>query len=731
MIRGPGGHLYLCAADGEAWSISSKHVTAGSVKEAKFVDSISASSLSAQGDKVTKVTVTNKTQLAQMAWIASMTEYTDNTHSAGSQIALTRVAGVFKGSIYERQEQGTFPAANGDNLNAPLAKSKEIVEQAKKFAGPYTVKPAVKVEGSTGTVTAIGAKSAAGNWMAGVNYKLEVTGPATLKSNGQTTVEGVTKQQELSEELNITGSGEVRVKLTMENLPTTKPKVAEGNNDLDGDSLIAKGSRAQNFIAVGQKEALSGEATATAESTTFAPKVTTEVQNKVVKKGDGLVDKVTASYDGTWPTIEGTNNPLPLTVTVDVYGPFATPVAPSDDASAFANKKVGTYNVEFTKAGTKQTDGSVKATGEGFYFFHERIVSEQQGQYADQIKAYESKFFQASETSVVQSQISISTKASKEEIGDGKYGVKDTVKVSGLPEDHGDFAGLGEWKADAKTISHKLYFVASGTELKEGVTKDLKALATVETPAKNGDYTIEAKDFPINPDLGDGTYVVVSTFAGDARVAALTTSDADKNEQVTVSSKKSEGRVRTQAFTESGKSLKPGDKIGDTVIVEGDLPEGSYTEVSLYRWELGATPVCDTPIWKSERVEHSNKAGQYKTNLYTTEANREATYGFVETTYDPQGNQISQAECGVASETLEARVAASPENTATSNAGGGNAPGSDGGNAPSANNGGNTSQNSGGLARTGASVTTLAGVALLLVLLGAAGVIAVRHHRKA
>ncbi|WP_197077852.1 VaFE repeat-containing surface-anchored protein [Actinobaculum suis] len=121
----------------------------------------------------------------------------------------------------------------------------------------------------------------------------------------------------------------------------------------------------------------------------------------------------------------------------------------------------------------------------------------------------------------------------------GTYLVDD-LWVSGMPSNHGEFAGGAGFAADEAKIAHEVLFFPQGLDVVEANRdKAEKIGVTVELDAKNGFY----------PSVGDpswlmkkdeagenlpGTYVFVSTFTGDDRVAPLTTSVEDTKEQFTV-----------------------------------------------------------------------------------------------------------------------------------------------------------------------------------------------------
>ena len=255
---------------------------------------------------------------------------------------------------------------------------------------------------------------------------------------------------------------------------------------------------------------------------------------------------------------------------------------------------------------------------------------------------------EATASAVVQWRPQISSQASLE-MGPETAGIRDVITVSGMPEEGGDVPVLEDSQQSA--VDHYLYFIPAGTKHVEGISQQLEPIARVQTPARNGEHTIEPEDFPIDRNLGMGTYQVVSEYPGSEYVAGTRTSDVEPSEQVTPVF----GNVRTRAFSPDGE-LHPGGSVADSVILEGIFPDGAYTAVDLFSWNSGEAPVCDEPLWTAPRIEHGNENGEFETESFVTPEGVEATYGFVERTYDHLGNLISQGECGAESETLTASV---------------------------------------------------------------------------
>ncbi|MFT0848353.1 hypothetical protein VR010_11445 [Actinomycetaceae bacterium L2_0104] len=647
------GLSYTCAADGDALSIASTSISSGDMKPARQLSLLKVSGYTPKGVTPVRGEVSDAGKLGQIAYIAATADeipegIPGEVEAAGREAAIARVAGVYQNSVWDLAARGKLSLANGSALKPAADRSAQIQAAAEKYAGPYRVDISLHLEDDekTGHISGIGLTSHTGNWLDGKQFDLALTGPAEFP-DGEQMYSGKTGRQPLDDiQFVVTGEGKVSATLTVHEVADALPWISEGESDA---------GRAQNLVELGRTTDIDAAASIEVEKT-FAPVISTQVKERVIAQGDPLVDIVTVSVaQGSWPVDTDTGEPRAVKAKVDVYGPFDAPRAATDEGAEFEHKRIGTYELSLTGEGGVETDGSIVAPEEGFYFFHARIDPEDQGDLKDEVQGYSSPFFETNETSVVQWQPLITSQASLAELPEGAAGVQDTITVEGLPEGHGDFPGIDGWEGDRDVIDHYLYFVPANMEHIEGVTEQLEPLAHVQTPAQNGEHTIEAADFPIDWNLGMGTYQVVSEFEGDSRVASVRTSDTETSEQVLPLF----GTVRTKAFSPDGE-LRPGGTIADTVIIEGIFPEGAYTEVDLYSWGNGEAPLCEEPLWSAPRIEHGNKSGEFETEAFVTSEDAEATYGFVERTYDQAGNLISQGECGAEAETLRVEHPAPP-----------------------------------------------------------------------
>lgn len=102
-----------------------------------------------------------------------------------------------------------------------------------------------------------------------------------------------------------------------------------------------------------------------------------------------------------------------------------------------------------------------------------------------------------------------------------------------------------------------------------------------------------------------------------------------------------------------------GDNIWDRVEVEGDIEEGDHTIVELFIWEDEDAPVCTEPVWTSEKIELEPGVTEYETGKFET--SEPGIHGYIETTYDEDGEIISRGECGDPDETITVKPVDEPE----------------------------------------------------------------------
>jgi len=115
--------------------------------------------------------------------------------------------------------------------------------------------------------------------------------------------------------------------------------------------------------------------------------------------------------------------------------------------------------------------------------------------------------------------------------------------------------------------------------------------------------------------------------------------------------------------------VNPGEQLWDTVKLEGALPAGGSVVVDLYQWSEDAEPVCteETRVWSSEPVVL--RGGMFREGMTIDLRERGQAFtvpdlpdgtrlGFVETTVDALGREVSKGACGEPDETVTVAVPA-------------------------------------------------------------------------
>ncbi|NYI42892.1 hypothetical protein [Demequina lutea] len=141
--------------------------------------------------------------------------------------------------------------------------------------------------------------------------------------------------------------------------------------------------------------------------------------------------------------------------------------------------------------------------------------------------------------------------------------ILDSVTFTGFPADHAKVTGTSPFAADTTTVQQRLYFFPQGLTVSDANTGSASLMCDLTVPATNGTHPIDSPCARARTDSAGqyeaGTYVWTSTFTGDARVHALTTSVTDTSEHVSfaattaaaTSTASSEGRGSDTAILDS------------------------------------------------------------------------------------------------------------------------------------------------------------------------------------
>lgn len=547
-----------------------------------------------------------------------------------------------------------------------------------------------KVEGEakrTGFIQGI-AVAGANGYLAGNDVSVELSGPAVFDDTGTKSWSGKSKTEPIVLNWTATGNGKVTYKVKFKNVPRrTLTKYA-----------VQPGSEYQDTLSYGNRPGSDPEELVKPGPTweviyDFQPTVKSNVPDKTVDLGDVLEDVLTVEADpnygsGEWFKVEDSEDYVPVTFEGTAYLVGDLPVETPTEVPADA-KVIGTTSFVAEGPGEYRAKLDKPAEESGFVTWVWKMVKENQAEEFIEFihDDFSDQYGVAEETTSVRHEFEIDSSLSIRETKSGTYLVDDLF-VDGMPDDHPNFAGGAGFEADVAEMTQKLLFFPKGEKVADDNVDAAEVIGELTIPAKNGFYpNLGSTKFKMKNDVA-GTYVFVTSFAGDDRVRELTTSVTDSTEQYVVDQPL---KVTTKATPE----ISVGEKAHDTAIVEGTVPAGATVGFELFKAD-GEAKECtpENKVFTSKQVKLNGPGEYVSEETVLTEA---GTYYWVETVRNSDGATMHRGECGLPDETTIVK-----------------------------DNDGDGAGRGGGLAKTGVNAGIIGGFAAVLGLAGGAGVIARR-----
>ncbi|MBS6364017.1 MAG: VaFE repeat-containing surface-anchored protein [Actinomycetaceae bacterium] len=522
--------------------------------------------------------------VAQMAYI--MKKWTPKSLEFSNTDVDAAATGFLAHVNFESSAQGA--GKSQQNVDALLGLAPESVQaRARQMVAEAKAKSIVGWEAGEpetsdlmyGTIGKFGIKNGNGEYVAGHPFTATLNGPAVFDATGTKTYTGTTASTPINGiKWHSTGNGKVNYTIKYDNL--TAPVLG----------FAAPGGANQSVIYDVAKVT---SKTVTSPSWDvifdFRPQGVSNVDTaKVIDSGSELTDTFTPNADpnygdGKWLNIDGTD--VPVNYRASVY--YVSALAPAEQSETVPE------GAELIKSVTVKADGPETmitanagiAPKDGFYtWVWEVKADDQDADWSKYIKAdFADGYGLADETTSVRHPAQIDSQLSVRDTKAGTYLVDD-VFVTGMPKDHPNFEGAAGFEADEKEISHEVLFFPAGLEVTEANRDKAEKIGeTVTIPAKNGFY----------PSIGDtswiaksgadgklvaGTYVFISTFAGDDRVAPLATSVEDVTEQFAIAP---EPGIHTTLMYENKRGPVPGygTRTLTDVVTYNNLELGKEYEV--------------------------------------------------------------------------------------------------------------------------------------------------------
>lgn len=499
--------------------------------------------------------------VAQMAYI--MKKWTPKSLEFSNTDVDAAATGFLAHVNFESSAQGAEKSQQ--NVNALLGLAPENVQaRARQMVAEAKAKSIVGWEAGEpettnnmyGTFNGILVHNGNGAPVAGYPFTATLNGPAVFDATGTNVYTGTTASTPITGiKWHSTGNGKVNATVKYDNLTASVVGMAApggGNQTVifDTAKVISKTVESPSWDVIFD----------------FRPQGVSNVESaKIVDSGADLTDTFTPNADpnygdGKWLNIDGTD--VPVNYRASVY--YVSALAPAEQSETVPE------GAELIKSVTVKADGpetvitanAGAAPKDGFYTWVWEVKADDlDADWSKYIKAdFADGYGLADETTSVRHPAQIDSQLSVRDTKAGTYLVDD-VFVTGMPSNHPNFEGAAGFKADEKEISHEVLFFPAGLEVTQANRDKAEKIGeTVTIPAKNGFY----------PSIGDtswiaktgadgklvaGTYVFISTFAGDDRVAPLATSVEDVTEQFTIAP---EPGIHTTLMYENKRGPVPG-----------------------------------------------------------------------------------------------------------------------------------------------------------------------------
>ena len=386
-----------------------------------------------------------------------------------------------------------------------------------------------------GTIDGIGVTNADGTLIAGKPFTITLNGPAVFEATGTNTYTGTTTASRIDGiQWRSTANGTVHSSIKYDNLGYSALGYASSRGVRQDVIWFDSSSLRSETVAGPSFEVIFD----------FQPIATSNVGSSKVIDSQTLSDTITASADpnygdGKWLEIDG--EPVPVVYEGTAYALGEEPVDPRDEVPADAHV-VATASFTATGPGEHSVNVDVAGLAPGFYTWVWKVVKDAQpgtiGDPAIDIKElvhadWHDQFGLGDETLSYRFKANVDTSLSVRTTKSGSYLVDDMF-VTELPESHPNFTARAGFKGDELKFTQKLLFFPQGQAVTDENIGAAETISEVQVDASNGfKPSVGSTKFKMKDDT-PGTYVFVTSFAGDDRVAPFTTSVTDKTEQYVV-----------------------------------------------------------------------------------------------------------------------------------------------------------------------------------------------------
>lgn len=396
--------------------------------------------------------------------------------------------------------------------------------------------------------------------IAGVPYTVELTGPATFDENSEATISGTSDEEAIDHAWTAAGNGEVTV-----------------NTSYDIDTLTKLVGKGQDFVRYGGQDTVRDTGVTFKVTRRLGLSLSTQVDSKVVAPGQPVIDQVsigTLAEGDVWPKggeliadgyyftdltadqLTGAINPEQGEGVQEFLARLA---GQGHEPDAYGSAVFEAPGQTIAVTAMTERDGSTPylpdETG-AFGTWVWGIEADRQGEAMRGLLDgdWVSGFLEPEETNVEQALPYYASKVDDAEVTVGEE-IADTIEISKLPDDHGEFDGSESygfeadepqvqvelwWTGDPDDSSEDDAWTPEGEEPPSEEDEHHQLVGTWDYQAVNGRIRVgggaeDAHGDPVRIVAERrGWYVFVLRFAGDDRAVSGFSPYDDPNERVRV-----------------------------------------------------------------------------------------------------------------------------------------------------------------------------------------------------
>lgn len=547
------------------------------------------------------------------------------------------------------------------------------------------------MEGLRSGTVEVAVTNGAGECIAGVPYRVELSGPGRFDGGGGSWIEGVSGTRPIRHAWRADGAGDV-----------------EASVEYDRPALRQLVSN-QDYVRFGGTEPSRGSGVRFSVRKDFTPSISTVVDDKVVDVGRPVADEVTAGVRGAdshWP--QG----LELKASgwyfdgIDAAA-LERGVIAADDGDGDGDMGAESFLARLAERGytpaaygetTFDAPGQthrVRAVTEpggdrpytapetgGFGTWVWAFDRERQSAAARDYLLHDvvSPFLEAAETNSNRAKVGVESTVTEHSASVGAE-LSDTITVRGFPDDHGAFDGYEDygigadepyaqvsvwWAGDPDDPSNDEAYRPQGAQVPEE-DRNHRLIGTWDYPAVNGTLRVgggapDAHGEPVRIIAEThGWYVFVWSFEGDDRVmpAASAYDDAWERTRVEEFAPPAPPSIVTQVDPEE---VGVGEPFRDTARIRGGVPEGAYVTFRAHRAvDEGQEPDADGMLFESGHVAVDHTLTDQTVSSPETRSPEPGLVHWRATLFSRDGDVLATHELGVEGEVVTVRAPAPAE----------------------------------------------------------------------